>query len=85
MKSKTIAHLAIAAASHGVQSHIREDLRGLKIPSQNMPIRMNHDVNKGVGHTESIKVITAADKSKHLVESGLISQGLTIVGGKKDD
>lgn len=32
------------------------DLNGLKIPSQSLPIRLQHDADKGVGHTDSIEV-----------------------------
>ncbi len=45
------------------------DLAGIDIPSQNRPIRFQHDSTKGVGHTDSIKV----DGGK-LIATGVISR-----------
>jgi hypothetical protein len=45
------------------------DLKGLSIPSQARPIRMNHDENQGVGHTTSIVLENGILKA-----SGIISR-----------
>lgn len=45
------------------------DLAGLKVPTQNRPIRLNHDPEQGVGHTDSVKVEAGVLKA-----SGLISR-----------
>ena len=45
------------------------DLAGLQIPSQNVPIRLDHERRQGVGHTQRI----AIDQGQ-LVAEGLISR-----------
>ena len=45
------------------------DLQGLKIPSQNLPVRFGHDYYHGVGHTESIRV-----ENNQLIATGVISR-----------
>jgi hypothetical protein len=45
------------------------DLAGLRIPTQNRPIRLGHDAAQGVGHTDSIRV----DGGK-LIASGVVSR-----------
>jgi len=45
------------------------DLSGLSIPLQARPIRLQHDENKGVGHTDSIRV-----EGGKLLASGVISR-----------
>ena len=45
------------------------DFAGLTIPSQNRPIRLGHDPNKGVGHTDRIAILDGK-----LVTAGVISR-----------
>lgn len=45
------------------------DLAGLDIPSQNLPIRLDHDRRQGVGHTQRVSV-----EGGQLVAEGLISR-----------
>ncbi|MBN2583197.1 MAG: hypothetical protein JXL80_09015, partial [Planctomycetes bacterium] len=45
------------------------DLAGLAIPSQNLPIRLDHERRQGVGHTQRVGV-----ESGRLVAEGLISR-----------
>jgi len=45
------------------------DLAGLEIPTQNLPIRLDHDRRQGVGHTRRIAI-----ESGRLVAEGLISR-----------
>lgn len=45
------------------------DLAGLDIPSQNLPIRLDHERRQGVGHTHRVTV-----ESGQLVAEGLISR-----------
>jgi len=45
------------------------DLAGLDIPSQNLPIRLDHERRQGVGHTQRVSV-----EGGHLVAEGLISR-----------
>ncbi|MGH7143187.1 MAG: hypothetical protein ACREJ2_03540 [Planctomycetota bacterium] len=45
------------------------DLAGLRIPSQQRPIRLGHDASQGVGHTEAIRV-----EQGHLVARGVVSR-----------
>lgn len=45
------------------------DLAGMDIPSQKRPIRMQHDADQGVGHTEAIAV-----EGGQLMASGVISR-----------
>lgn len=45
------------------------ELAGLHIPSQNIPIRMNHDKNQGVGHTNSVGI-----EGGNLVARGVVSR-----------
>lgn len=45
------------------------DLQGLTIPSQARPIRMNHDANQGVGHTDAIVAANG-----QLIATGVISR-----------
>ena len=44
------------------------DLAGLDIPSQVRPIRVNHDADKRVGHTESIRIVDG-----QLIAEGVVS------------
>ena len=45
------------------------DLAGLRIPTQNRPIRLGHDAAQGVGHTDIIRV-----EGGKLIASGLVSR-----------
>ncbi len=45
------------------------DLAGLDIPSQNLPIRLDHERRQGVGHTDRVSV-----ENGQLVAEGLISR-----------
>lgn len=45
------------------------DLAGLRIPTQNRPIRLGHDAAQGVGHTDSIRV-----EGGKLIASGVVSR-----------
>jgi len=45
------------------------DLAGLRIPTQNRPIRLGHDAAQGVGHTDSIRV-----EGGKLIASGIVSR-----------
>ncbi|MCK6488479.1 MAG: hypothetical protein L6R48_09155 [Planctomycetes bacterium] len=45
------------------------DLAGLRIPTQNRPIRLGHDAAHGVGHTDSIRV-----EGGKLIASGVVSR-----------
>ena len=51
------------------------DLQGMQIPLQKRPIRMQHDKNRGVGHTEKIEVVRAGQNADlNLVATGVISR-----------
>jgi len=51
------------------------DLAGLDIPSQNLPIRLDHERRQGVGHTQRVTVEnTSGDGGGQLVAEGLISR-----------
>ncbi|MDR2704312.1 MAG: HK97 family phage prohead protease, partial [Planctomycetaceae bacterium] len=45
------------------------DLKGLKIPIQNIPVRMQHDPEKGIGHTTKIEI-----KNGIVLMEGVISR-----------
>jgi hypothetical protein len=45
------------------------DLAGMKIPSQSRPVRLQHDANMGVGHTDMI-----ANDGRCLKASGIVSR-----------
>lgn len=45
------------------------DLQGLQIPSQALPIRFQHDAEKGVGHSDSIKI-----ENGQVTAAGIISR-----------
>ena len=45
------------------------DLAGLAIPSQNRPIRFGHDMQSGVGHTDTIKI-----EEGRLTATGVVSR-----------
>ena len=45
------------------------DLAGFKVPKQKIPVRLNHDRDKGVGHTESIAI-----KDGNVVCEGVFSR-----------
>ena len=53
----------------GFPHEVVVDLAGLEIPSQNLPIRLDHERRQGVGHTQRI----AVDQGQ-LVAEGLISR-----------
>lgn len=46
------------------------DLAGMRIPSQRRPIRLQHDADRGVGHTERITI-----DGGRLAAEGIISRG----------
>ncbi|MDR0337074.1 MAG: Mu-like prophage major head subunit gpT family protein [Planctomycetaceae bacterium] len=45
------------------------DLKGLKIPIQNIPVRFQHDADKGVGHTTKVELVNGK-----VVMEGVISR-----------
>lgn len=45
------------------------DLAGMEIPSQNLPIRLDHERRQGVGHTQKVAI-----EGGHLVAEGIISR-----------
>jgi len=45
------------------------DLTGLDVPSQNLPIRLDHERRQGVGHTQRVAV-----EDGKLIAEGLISR-----------
>jgi len=53
----------------GFQHPVVVDLTGLDIPSQNIPIRLDHKSSQGIGHTTSIRI-----EDHELVADGLISR-----------
>jgi len=53
----------------GFRHPVVVDLSGLAIPSQNLPIRLDHEQRQGVGHTQRIAI-----ENGQLVAEGLISR-----------
>ncbi|MCL2625057.1 MAG: Mu-like prophage major head subunit gpT family protein, partial [Planctomycetaceae bacterium] len=53
----------------GFQHPVVVDLTGLEIPSQNIPIRLDHKSSQGIGHTTSIRI-----ENNELIAEGLISR-----------
>jgi hypothetical protein len=52
------------------QNPVVVDLAGIRAPSQTMPVRMNHDIECGIGHTTEVGV-----KDGQLVAAGMMSRG----------
>lgn len=64
-----VANTGAAMRLQGWRYPVVIDLAGLSIPSQQRPIRMNHDANQGVGHTNAIAITNG-----QLTAGGLISR-----------
>ncbi|MDR1142081.1 MAG: Mu-like prophage major head subunit gpT family protein [Planctomycetaceae bacterium] len=66
---KMVAYTGSAVYSGVSRYPVIIDLKGLKIPIQNIPARMQHDANKGVGHTTKIEI-----KNGKVLMEGVISR-----------
>jgi hypothetical protein len=64
-----LAYTGIPMTVGGWRHPVVVDLAGMKIPNQRRPIRMGHDSDMGVGHTESVTV-----DGKNLTAVGVISR-----------
>jgi hypothetical protein len=60
---------AVPMRTEGWKYPVVIDLEGLVIPNQSRPIRMNHDISQGVGHTSTIGV-----EGGVLMATGVISR-----------
>lgn len=58
------------------------DLAGMRIPSQKRPIRMNHNPDLGVGHTESIAVENNALRAAGVVSRDTPAARDVVAGGR---
>jgi hypothetical protein len=65
-----VAYSGAAMRIPGFRYPVVVELGGVKIPSQNRPIRFNHDAGAGIGHTTLIRV-----ENGQLVAAGIISRG----------
>jgi hypothetical protein len=66
---KMVAYTGIPMILSGYSAPVIVELAGIEIPSQKLPVRLQHDAGQGVGHTIEIKV----DDGK-LIARGLISR-----------
>jgi len=64
-----VAYTGSAMRVAGWRWPVVVDLAGLAIPSQSRPIRFGHDMQSGVGHTDSIRI-----EDGQLVASGVVSR-----------
>ena len=43
------------------------DLAGMAVPTQNRPVRLQHNANEGVGHTERIEVLNGELRAEGVI------------------
>lgn len=68
-KFSMVAYTGAAMVVRGFPHPVVVDLKGMNIPLQSIPIRLDHDVGKGVGHSRRISI-----KGNRLMAEGLISR-----------